>query len=537
MLEEFMVEFTLNYPHKDETKELKIKQGEILFLVGANGTGKSTLMHHFAAQNFRKVLRVTAHRQVWFQSNSIDLTPASRVQLENNITQNDQNEQSRWKDDYAAQRSQVIIFDLLNSENVEARKIADAAKAGNMKEVEMLAKNQSPVQKMNDILRISNLHFQVQVDKESNLVATRDRIQQYSIAQLSDGERNSLLIIANVLTAPKNTLILLDEPERHLHRSIVSPLINTLLGYREDCAFVVSTHDVTLPHDQKNSSALLLREYFYTPKSWVTDHIDNIDEMDEEVSLAVLGSRRILLFVEGSNSSLDIQLYQILYPNVSIKALGSCMDVERAVKGIRATKENHWILAYGIIDRDNKQDDECKKLHEKGIIPLEQYSVESLYYHPVVVRAILNRVASLSNHIDVDSTMKEIQDAVIEEVQKQQDTLAAKLVERKVRDLAARKSPNWKEILKENVDVSFSTVDILKEEKKYISSLFKDKDIEKLICRYPVRETQVLTIIVNKCQFLDKKKYEAAVRKMLIDSEESLNIVRNLIAPATKYLN
>lgn len=26
MLEEFMVEFTLNYPHKDETKELKIKQ-------------------------------------------------------------------------------------------------------------------------------------------------------------------------------------------------------------------------------------------------------------------------------------------------------------------------------------------------------------------------------------------------------------------------------------------------------------------------------------------------------------------------------
>ena len=78
---------------------------------------------------------------------------------------------------------------------------------------------------------------------------------------------------------------------------------------------------------------------------------------------------------------------------------------------------------------------------------------------------------------------------------------------------------------------------LVKEEKKYISSLFKDKDIEKLICRYPVRETQVLTIIVNKCQFLDKKKYEAAVRKMLIDSEESLNIVRNLIAPATKYLN
>ncbi len=317
-----MAEFNLDYPGKDSTKELKVKSGEIMFLVGPNGSGKSTLIHHFVTKNPGNVVRVTAHRQVWFKSNSLDLTPAARVLLKNSITQIDQQDQSKWDDSYGNQRSQAIIYDLIDSENVKAREIADAVRDKNMEKANELAKDRSPIKKMNDILRVSNLHFQVIVSKASELVAVRSHDQQYSIAELSDGERNSLLIIANVLTAPKNTLILLDEPERHLHHSIVSPLISTLLAHREDCAFVVSTHDVTLPQDQKNAKVLLLREYSYQAKNWIADYIDNIDEMNEEVSTAILGSRRALLFIEGNHSSLDVQLYQILYPNISIRALG-----------------------------------------------------------------------------------------------------------------------------------------------------------------------------------------------------------------------
>lgn len=84
-----MAEFNLDYPGKDSTKELKVKSGEIMFLVGPNGSGKSTLIHHFVTKNPGNVVRVTAHRQVWFNSNSLDLTPAARVQLKNSITQID----------------------------------------------------------------------------------------------------------------------------------------------------------------------------------------------------------------------------------------------------------------------------------------------------------------------------------------------------------------------------------------------------------------------------------------------------------------
>ena len=63
------------------------------------------------------------------------------------------------------------------------------------------------------------------------------------------GERNAFLIVAEVFTAESGALIIIDEPERHLHRSITSPLLSALFQKRSDCAVLVSTHEPHLPLD------------------------------------------------------------------------------------------------------------------------------------------------------------------------------------------------------------------------------------------------------------------------------------------------
>ena len=89
------------------------------------------------------------------------------------------------------------------------------------------------------------------------VVASRNGSTPYSVAELSDGERNAFLIAADILTAGTGTLLLIDEPERHLHRSIISPLLSLLFAKRKDCFFVVSTHEVMLPLDNPAAQTLL----------------------------------------------------------------------------------------------------------------------------------------------------------------------------------------------------------------------------------------------------------------------------------------
>tara|TARA_B100000676_G_C17969633_1_gene782470 strand:- start:625 stop:1293 length:669 start_codon:yes stop_codon:yes gene_type:complete len=197
--------------------------------------------------------------------------------------------------------------------------------------------------------------------------------------------------------------------------------------------------------------------------------------------------------------------------------LGSCVDVERVVSGIRASEHSHWVSAFGIIDRDNRTDEECERLQEDGIIPLEQYSVESLYYHPSTIRALLTRVATV-NDVDIEATMAEIIDSVAQAANEHKNRMAARMVERKVKDHAYRECPDWRRILEGDVEVAFSSASILNEELGVISDLIDRKDIGKLIYRYPLRETRALELIARKALFPSKEKYEQAVRKMLIDS-------------------
>ena len=172
---------------------------------------------------------------------------------------------------------------------------------------------------LSGLLTNANLPFEFSVDGNGTIVATKSGSNTFSTAEMSDGERNALLLAAEVLTVPSDTLILIDEPEQHLHRSIVSPLLSGLFSKRPDCIFVVSTHELTLPLGNPASKVLLVRSCVYeagTAVSWDVDLVNSPIETDEDLKTDVLGARRTVVFVEGEKNSLDMPLYSLMFPSM-----------------------------------------------------------------------------------------------------------------------------------------------------------------------------------------------------------------------------
>ena len=509
---------------------IPIDVGQCIFVLGANGTGKSSLMHKFYSAHSGNALRITAHRQTWFSSSSVTLSPEQKRNTETNITNTDMSVQARWKDDFAAQRANIAIYDLIDAENVRARDIAGAVDNNDIDLAKKLSQKDAPLKIVNELLRLSNIPIKITVKENEQVLASKSGSQPYSVAELSDGERNALLIAANVLTAKPGKLLLIDEPERHLHRSIISPLITLLIAKRPDCIFIISTHDVMLPLDNPNARIMLVRGCNYNGSvvtAWDADLIPSESNIDEVLKKDILGSRRTLVFIEGDNRSLDQPLYSLVFPEVTVVAKSSCRDVDYAVSGIRSAADLHWLRAFGIVDNDRRTSEDIARLKNKGVYAVSVYSVESLYYHPEIQRKVADRHALVTGE-NAMSHLNEAKNAALEAVRPHKQRLSERVVERTLRDELDKNWPRQTDISTgKPINITIDVAAVVNEEIKTLNQAISEQNLEKIISRYPVRETSLLTEIARKLGFQTRDQYENAVRKLLMDDTIALEFIQS----------
>lgn len=520
------------------TLNIPLTEGNALFVLGANGVGKSTLMHNLFTQNRDHAKRVLAHRQTWFTDNAMNMTASQKKEYDGYISSTNSQIQSRWKDDFSQQRTSISIFDLINSENIRARNIASAVDVENIELAKEYSRNQAPIQAINELLAISNIPITIILGKDEQLFASKNGSEPYSIAELSDGERNALLIGADVLTTEPNSLIILDEPERHLHRSIISPLLTTLFRKRNDCVFVISTHDVHLPIDHPEASILLVRGCNWQGKNiqnWDADLISSDTTIPETIKREILGSKRELLFVEGQSTSLDRQIYQLIYPNVSVIPQGNCGQVERAVDGIRGTENIHWISAYGLVDADDRTEEQIQGLLTKGISAVPFYSVEALYYHLHIVERIAIKVSVLTGQDSV-AIFQNATSNIIQDISQHKERLCSRLCEKRLRNEVMSSLPTHRDIqARGNYNLTLDLNQSLQNEEAKFDRFVAERNLTGLLTRYPIRETQVLNRLVSGLG-LTREQYENAVRKLIIDEPEIKEFYKTLLQPLTNLI-
>ena len=524
--------FDLNIPCTTcELLQVPIKAGDKVFIMGANGTGKSSLMQKVYSSNFTNARWISAHRQTFFNSNKLDFSPSQKQSYEENMQSNDMQIYARWKDDYANQRASIPIYDLINLDHVRNRAITLELENHNIKAAESLCQKDNPIKVINELLRFSNIPIEISFSESNQVVATKSGGTSYSIAELSDGERNALLIAANVLTVKSGTLVLIDEPERHLHRSIISPLLTHLFSKRDDCAFIVSTHDVMLPLDNPNARTLLIRGCTYAGSyvnGWDIDNVEPEAQIDDEIKKDILGARKKILFVEGKENSLDKPLYSLIFPNISVIAKSNCRDVEDTVSSIRGSNHLHWVHAWGIIDNDRRSESDLNKLKEKGIYALPVISVESIYYHPYIQRLIAQRQADFFGG-EAFTYIDNAKAAAIKEIEPHIQRLSRRTAEKAIREEFFRNIPKEGDIKNEtDITVFIEVSKFVKKEYEQLQCALKAGNLEEIISQYPVRETNALKKIAEVFKFRKREDYEVAVRKLLMDNLDALNFVKSL---------
>ena len=419
--------------------------------------------------------------------------------------------------------------------------MAEAYDARDMDQLAARATAQAPITIINELLHESNIPIEISIRANERVTARKNGGPEYSAAELSDGERNALLIAGNVLTAPPGTLLIIDEPERHLHRSIISPLLGHLFERRSDCGFVISTHDHALPLGNSAARALLLRSCSFdgqNVRNWVADDLPPGTSVDEALKRDLLGARQKIIFVEGTENSLDKPLYSLVFPMVSVIAKGTCHEVDQAVAGARAAQELHWLQAFGVADCDGLDAAEIAAKRERGVYALPYYSVEAIYFHPRLIEIVALHQAPV---LGADGTQlaSAAMAAGVEAIRGHTDRLSRNATKRALRQSLIEQIPNDNELLAgHDIALTNNAAALHAARVAELEAAVADVNWERILTACPVRESNALSRISTTLGFRQRHDYQRAVRHLLARDGDALRFVRAMFGDlATRILD
>ncbi len=235
---------------------------------------------------------------------------------------------------------------------------------------------------------------------------------QYDASELSDGERVIFYLIGQALLTRINSLVIVDEPELHVNRSILPKLWDAIESARKDCAFIYLTHDIEFTISRRGATKFSVNSYMKGPQgeSWEIEPIPDDTGLSEEVITKISGSRLPVLFIEGDGGSLDSALYRRVYDGFTTIPVGPCENVIHSVVSFTRHGTFHRLKCAGLVDADGRDGGEVKRLASMNVHVLSVSEVENILLLPKPflvltkllqfdVRAANEKLAELTAHV------------------------------------------------------------------------------------------------------------------------------------------
>ena len=153
--------------------QITLEAGDRLFMVGANGSGKSALIQHLVSSlGNKKFKRLSAHRRTWLTSGNIAITPQERTQLNQAFIRSELRPDARWQDSYEEQKHSAVLFDLVAKENSRAREIARYIDNQDTNSAEKIASESvQPFKQLNELLALGTLKVSLENSEGEEILA------------------------------------------------------------------------------------------------------------------------------------------------------------------------------------------------------------------------------------------------------------------------------------------------------------------------------------------------------------------------------
>ena len=491
----------VNIPRKDNSNlELTLKAGKTTIIIGANGSGKTRLAVYLEEQLGEKAHRIAAHRALSLNPN-VDRIPETKARQyltygdSGNSVSISNRKYYRWKNN--APTSLLNDFDRLLQYLFAQQTTLAVENNQKLNRREKITNSKTKLDILQEVwerlLPLKKLHITAD---DIRVSSTSIESADYSASEMSDGERAVFYILGQVLSANEGSILIFDEPELHIHKSIISNLWDEIEKLRPDCSFLMITHDIEFAAT-RIAKKYVIRNYYSDP-AWDISEIPD-SELDEQTITLILGSRKPILFVEGEKTSLDMEIYRLCYPEWTVIPKGACKDVIQAVSSLRKLNEDMPILnikCAGIVDRDTRDSAQIQELEEQDIKVLRYSEIENIFSLSSVAYEILkiegftdyelnNKKeqfeAELLDHIKNELSGDKLEVFVAKRIHRRIDAYLKKI------DFADTKNGN------EIKDKLSSELSVLTESEinKWISEMrdeiqecIKNEDIDRLLCIY-----------------------------------------------------
>ncbi len=380
--------FSFSVPGPGADTNISFEPASSVIFVGANGSGKTRLAVHIEEKLGAGAHRIAAHRALSLKP---DLPKISEALALNGLhlghaaadAKIHHRNHSRWKDRHATELlndydflMQALIAEQTNCAlEWQRRARSGDSSAPPLTKFEKLKKIWERLLPGREIVLESD---NVEVELSGGI--------RYSASQMSDGERAAFYILGQALLVAAGSVLVVDEPELHMHPSIMAALWDEIEAARMDCGFVFITHDLEFAAS-RTAQKFVMRAYAPAP-SWTLEPIPANSGFPEEVVTLILGSRRPVLFVESGDSGLDPALYRACYPEWTVIPRGSCEEVIHSVVTMRRNDVFTRVTCCGIVDADDRDANESEALSALGVGILPVSEIENLILLPSVSEQI-----------------------------------------------------------------------------------------------------------------------------------------------------